>query len=746
MTRVVEPVAERATPAEPDARDDDRPSPSRVRSGGTAARARAGRHRHPRGSDVHVLRRGRGCRRGSIGGPRPRRHPVPRPWVFTVNGERLLALAVGHRRSLLGGVLPDEPARWSDCAPNAFGVRRLRFVGDGLHERIEVSSYIERAAPDRAATVGRQRFRRPVRGQGPSCATGPRRSCATTRRDGSALAFRYRNETFEAETRSSCRPPRPRGRGRARVGPRTAGARRVDAARSMSRSALGPREIQPLHRDFGEAFAPEGDDPVSRWLAQLPQFESRLATCRQVVGRTARDLLALRIAVKTGDEEIVLPAAGLPWFLTLFGRDTLLTRVPGGRVRPAARQRSVDRPGGVPGHEARRLPGRGAGQDPARAALRRADAARAEAAQPVLRHGRRDDPVADPAVRVLALDRRRRAGRLVARQRARGAATGSTSPATATATATWSTQTRSTQGLGNQCWRDSWDGVQFADGTHPVSADRHLRDPGLRLRREAAHGRAGRRPARRPGAGRPSAQDEADDLRERFERDFWIDARGGYYAIGLDGDKRPIDSLTSNIGQLLWTRHRADGARGDHRRPAHVRRAVLGLGRPDAVDRRPGFNPIGYHRGTVWPHDNSLIALGLARYGFRDEANRIAIALLDAATFSAHRLPEAFSGYDRSIGRFPVPYPTACSPQAWATGAPLAAHPRDARPGGARRRGRPRPARARRDRPRSRSGDCRRSAANGISRPSGRLATSGSRADKRALEAVASLVVGSTAG
>ena len=84
-----------------------------------------------------------------------------------------------------------------------------------------------------------------------------------------------------------------------------------------------------------------------------------------------------------------------------------------------------------------------------------------------------------------------------------------------------------------------------------------------------------------------------------------------------------------------------------------------------------GFNPIGYHLGTVWPHDNSIIAAGLARYGFREEANRIAMALLEAASFSAFRLPEAFSGYDRRIGRFPVPYPTACSPQAWATGTPL---------------------------------------------------------------------------
>jgi glycogen debranching enzyme len=84
-----------------------------------------------------------------------------------------------------------------------------------------------------------------------------------------------------------------------------------------------------------------------------------------------------------------------------------------------------------------------------------------------------------------------------------------------------------------------------------------------------------------------------------------------------------------------------------------------------------GYNPIGYHVGTIWPHDNSLVALGLARAGFRDEANRIALAQLEAAAFTGYRLPEAFAGFDRWVSRFPVPYPTACSPQAWATAAPF---------------------------------------------------------------------------
>ena len=164
---------------------------------------------------------------------------------------------------------------------------------------------------------------------------------------------------------------------------------------------------------------------------------------------------------------------------------------------------------------------------------------------------------------------------------------------------------------------------------------------------------------------------EAEQLRERFNRDFWIDERGGYFAIGLDGDKRQIDSLTSNIGHLLWSEIVSP------ERAAIVARQLMsdelfsGWGVRTLSTADKGFNPIGYHLGTVWPHDTSIIALGLSRYGFRAEANRITLALLDAAATSGYRLPEAFSGYPRAFGSFPIPYPTACSPRAWATGAPL---------------------------------------------------------------------------
>jgi glycogen debranching enzyme len=121
---------------------------------------------------------------------------------------------------------------------------------------------------------------------------------------------------------------------------------------------------------------------------------------------------------------------------------------------------------------------------------------------------------------------------------------------------------------------------------------------------------------------------------------------------------RPVTG--EELGQLLWS------GIVPHERAATVARQLMsdqmfsgwGVRTTSAAER--GYNPIGYHMGTVWPHDNSLIAYGLARYGFRDEANRIITAMLQAAEFSQYRLPEAFSGYDRTFGRVPVRYPCGC--------------------------------------------------------------------------------------
>ena len=146
---------------------------------------------------------------------------------------------------------------------------------------------------------------------------------------------------------------------------------------------------------------------------------------------------------------------------------------------------------------------------------------------------------------------------------------------------------------------------------------------------------------------------------------------GQYFAVALDPDGRQVDTLTSNNGHLLWSgivdKSKAKAVVG------HLlgKRLFTGWGVRTLAEGEARFNPIGYHVGTVWPFDNSFIALGLRRYGYKDEAAQIAEGILQAAEFFDGRLPEAFGGYPRSWTKYPVQYPTACSPQAWSTGAPL---------------------------------------------------------------------------
>jgi glycogen debranching enzyme len=163
---------------------------------------------------------------------------------------------------------------------------------------------------------------------------------------------------------------------------------------------------------------------------------------------------------------------------------------------------------------------------------------------------------------------------------------------------------------------------------------------------------------------------EAADLKRRFNRDFWI-ADGGYYALALDADGGQVDALSSNIGHLLWSGIVEDAHADSVAEHLLGSRLFCGWGVRTLAEGEQRYNPVGYHVGTVWPFDNSFIAWGLRRYGFKKEAARIAAGILDAASFFNGRLPEAFCGYERALTKYPVEYPTACSPQAWSTGAPL---------------------------------------------------------------------------
>jgi glycogen debranching enzyme len=224
-------------------------------------------------------------------------------------------------------------------------------------------------------------------------------------------------------------------------------------------------------------------------------------------------------------------------------------------------------------------------------------------------------------------------------------------------------------GLDNQCWKDSWDSIAFADGRLAPTPRATCEIQGYVYDAKRRTARLARTLWNDP-AWANELERQAEALKQRFNRDFWIDDRS-FFALALDGEKRKVDSLTSNIGHLLWSGI-ADPDKAQACAQHLIGEALFsGWGVRTMARGEGSYNPIGYHVGTVWPHDSSIVAWGLHRYGYRAEAARIARGILEAAVFFRHRLPEAFAGYDREASRFPVEYPTACSPQAWASGAPL---------------------------------------------------------------------------
>jgi glycogen debranching enzyme len=162
----------------------------------------------------------------------------------------------------------------------------------------------------------------------------------------------------------------------------------------------------------------------------------------------------------------------------------------------------------------------------------------------------------------------------------------------------------------------------------------------------------------------------ANDLKQRFNRDFWLEDLQ-YFALALAADGGRVDALASNIGHLLWS----GIVEPDKSRPLadHLmgQRLFSGWGVRTLAEGESRYNPIGYHIGAVWPFDNSLIVCGLRRYGYHEEAARIAAGILDAAAIFGGRLPETFGGYSRTLTRYPVQYPGACSPHATSAGTPL---------------------------------------------------------------------------
>jgi glycogen debranching enzyme len=587
-------------------------------------------------------------------------------WCLTVQGQPTDILSNVHVDYFVGQFFLVAPSPGFHSAP-PLSIMRERLVGDVWLEQLLVVNHLDQRV-DIAVDVevdtdfadlfevkdGRVRQRHIV--------------AHTHERE---LLLRYRNGRVLRETRIAVSEPATIERDALRL--RLALAPREEHAVSLTITPYGeqPDRRFSTRRSFGsfDQLRAERRAELAAWVADAPMLKTEGDTLRHTYERSLADLASLRfcphIAAGAGD----VPAAGLPWFMTLFGRDSLICSYQALPFHPdlaqttlrtlAARQGTVvdafrdEEPGKIL-HEMRFGELTATGELPHSPYYGSADAT------PLFvilldayEHwtGDRDLALGLQSAARAALDWIDRYGDL-------------------DGDGYVEYQTRNpVNGLANQCWKDSWNSILFADGgiaDGPI-ATCEIQGYVYDAKRRAA------RLAREIWGDHALADrllEQAAALRHRFLEDFWIPERA-YFALALDGDKRQVDSLTSNIGHLLWSAI-VDDDRANAI-AAHLMSDALysGWGVRTMAEGQGGYNPVEYHNGTVWPHDNSIIAAGLRRYGYHAEAARIADSLVRAAAFFGHRLPEVFAGFPAQMTHVPVGYPTASSPQAWAAGTPL---------------------------------------------------------------------------
>ncbi|TMK61665.1 MAG: amylo-alpha-1,6-glucosidase [Actinobacteria bacterium] len=457
---------------------------------------------------------------------------------------------------------------------------------------------------------------------------------------------------------------------------------KVDGTTITFTIALEPRESWELHvgvfplpdgeevttrlaeRRFGEEVG-RVRDSLSAWQLKVPQVRTSWEMLSHAFMQSVADLASLRMR-SDGSGIGKLPGAGVPWFMSVFGRDTIITCLQTLIFGPELARTALEvlaelqakeddpsidaEPGKIP-HE-----------------VRQGKAAKTWFPR---YYGTLD---ATPLYLVLVSEVFRWTDDIALARNLREPAM---------AALRWIDEygdrdgdgfvefhKRSERGLDVQSWKDSHDSQRFHDGTiakppiAPCEVQGYVYDAKRRIAELAREVWRDRELATRLDA-------EADELQRKFDEAFWCDERGGYYALALDGEKRKVDSLCSNIGHLLWS-----GIVPPHRVDAVVD-ALMGDGLWSGWGVRTmskddlGYNPLAYHNGTVWPHDNSLVAAGLARYERWPEAQRIIQRLMTAAEYFNYQLPEVFAGMRRSETPFPIVYPTAARPQAWAAGTPV---------------------------------------------------------------------------
>jgi glycogen debranching enzyme len=587
-------------------------------------------------------------------------------WVLTVDGQRLNALSTDDLQYFETRFFL-VPGTGTVYVDSKLSVIRQRAVGDGFREELTVLNHDENPVSLTLRIEIGCDFADLFEVKDALAKQGK----YSARVESNCLVLEYERETFMRSTMISAPEPAHFDENgvtfEIEIAPHGEWKTALDVVATLFQSASGERPR--FGRGVGHA-RPNMERDLDRWLQNAPRLECDWEPLRRTYRRSLVDLAALRFSPLTAGTRS-LPAAGLPWFMTMFGRDSIFTSLQALPFAPELAATTLRELGLRQGSRVDDF----RDEDPGRILheMRYGELTAFEERPHSPYYGSAD---ATPLFVVLLDEYERWTGdtKLVREMEpeARAALRWIDEYADLMGNGYISYQRRNEQtGLENQCWKDSWDSISYRDGRLPgfpratcelqgYAYDAKTR--GARLAREVW----------KDLALAEALDKEAADLKRRFNRDFWV-RDGEYFALSLDADGSQVDALASNNGHLLWS-----GIVDKSKARAVVRHLMgpllfSGWGVRTLAQGEGRFNPIGYHVGAIWPFDNSFIAWGLRRYGFKEEAARIAAGILDAAEFFDGRLPEAFGGYERSVTKYPVQYPTACSPQAWSTGAPLLA-------------------------------------------------------------------------
>jgi glycogen debranching enzyme len=545
-------------------------------------------------------------------------------------------------------------------------VRRDRFAADGLHEDIVLENRTGEAKVVRLdlhfgsdfADV-REATQAEISRAGRSSVSVAARSVTLTK-----VRRGYERGTRISFSRSGTLT-RDRARFEVKLPPRGSWHLCVD----VEPIAQGTRHSALLRcNSFGQ---PEPHMPVStaQWLARAPQLETDDSALRSAYTRGLHDVAALRLR-PTPELGWMVPAGGIPWFMTFFGRDSLLTSYMLLPFSPDLAQATLNALAERQAQEwddfADAEPGKILHE------LRRGTLANLGEIAP-LYYGSHDSTL----FFLIVLDEYERwtgDTKLVRalEPAARAALAWLEGPADRDRDGYLEYETRAPDNpahLENQGWKDSGDAIVDARGRQSPRPHATCELQGFAYRARLAFARLARDIY---GDAETADRVEADaaDLKERFNRDFWL-PRKRQFALALDGRKRPADALASNVGHLLWA-----GIADE----AHARTTAKGLlsdgmfsgwGIRSLSADEAAYDPLSYHRGSVWPHDSMLGAHGLRRAGFPKEAATVVQGVLHAAAAFTSELPELFGGYPRDATGLVVEYPGAMRPQAWAGAAVL---------------------------------------------------------------------------